>query len=365
MHARREAAARRADAPRPRAPDDRLRAPLRHLQARRARLHRPRAPARAAGAARRRRQGAPAGQPRQGRDAADRRARARALRPHRLPRGLRHRARADDHPRLRRLAEQPDPPARGVRHLGHEGRRQRRPQPLGARRLVAGGLRPRGRLGDRRRLRRGRPEQLYRLLESEVVPTWHDRDRWVRDDDRVDRTPRAAVLDAARRDRVRRELLLARLPRSDPGELGSRTRPGRSPSLHGRRGVDAAPRTHSARGVRGGAAEHRTVLRRAFAAHGGVEVDTQGDAFFVAFPTAPGALAAAAAAQRALEAGPIRVRMGIHTARRSSPTRATSASTFTAPRASPPAATAARCSSRRRRPGSSAPTACATSASTG
>src|SRR6478735_1437008 len=33
-------------------------------------------------------------------------------------------------------------------------------------------------------------------------------------------------------------------------------------------------------------AEHRRVLREAFAAQGGVEVDTQGDAFFVAFPTA-------------------------------------------------------------------------------
>ena len=40
--------------------------------------------------------------------------------------------------------------------------------------------------------------------------------------------------------------------------------------------------------------EHRRVVRQACAAHGGVEVDTQGDAFFVAFPTAPGALAAAA-----------------------------------------------------------------------
>ena len=37
-------------------------------------------------------------------------------------------------------------------------------------------------------------------------------------------------------------------------------------------------------------AEHRYILREAFGAHGGVEVDTQGDAFFVAFPTAPGAL---------------------------------------------------------------------------
>jgi len=38
---------------------------------------------------------------------------------------------------------------------------------------------------------------------------------------------------------------------------------------------------------------HRRVLREAFNAHGGVEVDTQGDAFFVAFATAPDALAAA------------------------------------------------------------------------
>ena len=60
-------------------------------------------------------------------------------------------------------------------------------------------------------------------------------------------------------------------------------------------------------------AEHRCLLREAFGAHGGVEVDTQGDAFFVAFPTAPGALEAASAALSALAAGPIRVRMGIHT----------------------------------------------------
>jgi predicted ATPase/class 3 adenylate cyclase len=60
-------------------------------------------------------------------------------------------------------------------------------------------------------------------------------------------------------------------------------------------------------------AEHRRVLRAAFRAHGGVEVDTQGDAFFVAFPTAPGALRAAAEAQDGLGPGPIRVRMGIHT----------------------------------------------------
>src|SRR3989441_8361734 len=59
--------------------------------------------------------------------------------------------------------------------------------------------------------------------------------------------------------------------------------------------------------------EHRRVLREAFARHGGVEVDTQGDAFFVAFPTGPGALEAAAEAQEPLAQGPIRVRMGLHT----------------------------------------------------
>ena len=40
-------------------------------------------------------------------------------------------------------------------------------------------------------------------------------------------------------------------------------------------------------------AEHRGIVREACASEGGVEVDTQGDAFFFAFPTAPGALAAA------------------------------------------------------------------------
>jgi predicted ATPase len=59
--------------------------------------------------------------------------------------------------------------------------------------------------------------------------------------------------------------------------------------------------------------EHRRILREAFAAHGGVEVDTQGDAFFVAFPTAPGALAAAAEAVERLAPGPIKVRVGVHT----------------------------------------------------
>ena len=59
--------------------------------------------------------------------------------------------------------------------------------------------------------------------------------------------------------------------------------------------------------------EHRRLVRDAFHRHGGVEVDTQGDAFFVAFARASDAVAAAADAQAALDGGPIRVRMGIHT----------------------------------------------------
>ena len=59
--------------------------------------------------------------------------------------------------------------------------------------------------------------------------------------------------------------------------------------------------------------EHHRVLREAFARHDGVEVDTEGDAFFVAFASARKALAAAGEAQDALEAGPLRVRMGLHT----------------------------------------------------
>jgi predicted ATPase/class 3 adenylate cyclase/Tfp pilus assembly protein PilF len=55
---------------------------------------------------------------------------------------------------------------------------------------------------------------------------------------------------------------------------------------------------------------HRQVVRESCLRHEGVEVDTQGDAFFVAFPTAPGALEAAREAQEALA---IPVRMGIHT----------------------------------------------------
>ena len=60
-------------------------------------------------------------------------------------------------------------------------------------------------------------------------------------------------------------------------------------------------------------AEHRRLLREAFLRHGGIEVDTQGDAFFVAFARAGDAVAAAREAQDALAEGSVRVRMGLHT----------------------------------------------------
>ena len=60
-------------------------------------------------------------------------------------------------------------------------------------------------------------------------------------------------------------------------------------------------------------AEHRRLIREACASHDGVEVDTQGDAFFFAFPTAPAALAASSELTRALSVGPIQVRVGLHT----------------------------------------------------
>jgi class 3 adenylate cyclase len=66
-------------------------------------------------------------------------------------------------------------------------------------------------------------------------------------------------------------------------------------------------------------AEHQRILRDAFEAAGGQEIDTQGDSFFVAFPRAKDAVSAAVAGQRALVAhrwpkgAAVRVRMGLHT----------------------------------------------------
>jgi predicted ATPase len=60
-------------------------------------------------------------------------------------------------------------------------------------------------------------------------------------------------------------------------------------------------------------AGHRRIVRYAIARHGGVEVDTQGDAFFVAFVDATEAVAAAQEIQRGLTERPVHVRMGLHT----------------------------------------------------
>lgn len=65
-------------------------------------------------------------------------------------------------------------------------------------------------------------------------------------------------------------------------------------------------------------AEHRDVLRQSLQLHNGVEVDTQGDAFFYAFPTTIDCLRGAVAGTRALHTFPwshaetVKVRMGMH-----------------------------------------------------
>src|SRR5438105_6476901 len=65
--------------------------------------------------------------------------------------------------------------------------------------------------------------------------------------------------------------------------------------------------------------QHQLSIREALAGAGGAEVGTEGDSFFAAFSSAPGAVRAAVAAQRGLAAHawpagfPVRVRMGLHT----------------------------------------------------
>src|SRR3954471_9022586 len=62
----------------------------------------------------------------------------------------------------------------------------------------------------------------------------------------------------------------------------------------------------------------RQVLRTVWAAHGGTELGTEGDSFFVVFPSAPAGVAAGAEGHRALAARQwpadeqVRVRMGVH-----------------------------------------------------
>jgi len=67
------------------------------------------------------------------------------------------------------------------------------------------------------------------------------------------------------------------------------------------------------------AGDHRRIVRGAFAARGGTEIDTQGDSFFFSFPRARDAVSAAVEAQRSLRGhtwpagSEVRVRMGLHT----------------------------------------------------
>src|SRR5215475_11430733 len=60
-------------------------------------------------------------------------------------------------------------------------------------------------------------------------------------------------------------------------------------------------------------AEHARLVDGAVAAAEGIVVDSQGDAFFAAFPSATGAVQAATRLQRELTQIELRVRMGIHT----------------------------------------------------
>lgn len=66
-------------------------------------------------------------------------------------------------------------------------------------------------------------------------------------------------------------------------------------------------------GYREALGEHRRVVREAFVSHRGYEVDYEGDAFFYAFASAESAVSAVGEAMVGLEAGPIRIRVGIHT----------------------------------------------------
>ncbi len=153
-------------APRPARPDDRIRAPVRDVQARVPHHVGPRPAARdrlrprPAGAVHLRGKGPP----RRPRGAGGR---AEAVLAHprrvprqaRVPRGLRHRDGAGARAGLRRVAQHPAAAAGGERHVGPEGPRQRRREPQHPRRLVGRGLPRRQRLGDRRRPDRPRHER--------------------------------------------------------------------------------------------------------------------------------------------------------------------------------------------------------------
>ena len=120
---------------------------------------------------------------------------------------------------------------------------------------------------------------------------------------------------------------------------------------------------------------HRGILRGAFEAHGGQEMGTEGDSFFVVFTSAHEAVAAAieaqagSAAARLARGRPLRVRIGMHTGEPRSTRTTTSGSTSTgrpgsrrppmAVRSSSPATTRSWSGGPRRRT-----TSCGTSAGT-
>jgi predicted ATPase len=60
-------------------------------------------------------------------------------------------------------------------------------------------------------------------------------------------------------------------------------------------------------------AAHRETLRSAFTRYQGTEIGTEGDSFFIAFPTADRALDAISDGISGLRGGPIQVRAGVHT----------------------------------------------------
>ena len=114
---------------------------------------------------------------------------------------------------------------------------------------------------------------------------------------------------------------------------GTRDKPPRAPRRGGRRALpggavtfvftDIEGSTRLVKALRDRYAEvlagHRRLVRAAIAAHGGQEVDTQGDAFFAAFGGAKQAVLCALEIQRALAGqdwpggAHVRVRMGVHT----------------------------------------------------
>ena len=106
--------------------------------------------------------------------------------PDRVPARLRHRHGPLPLLGLRRLAEQPAAPAGGLRHVGHEGRAQRRAEPVHPRRLVGRVVRRPERLGhpDRRRRRRPRPARRGRgaapsttCSSNQVLPRFYETGR--------------------------------------------------------------------------------------------------------------------------------------------------------------------------------------------